>query len=182
MFTGVEGYHFEADAFGNIVLDLTSVPIARFLSDFGDDLSKWSRFGALGIWASDLDTASTFLEEHGTQAFVLAASLGLSGWILANGASVVTAPKASQEDQGNPGGDETVTLTIGKDEALILFESLAEFNEETAIPINDSADRLAFVRLGGVLESTLVEPFMKDYGIIVDDARKRLIEVSGERE
>jgi hypothetical protein len=76
--------------------------------------------------------------------------------------------------------DETVTLTISKDEALILFVLLVDFFDEPAIIIKDNADRMALSRLGGTLEKTLVEPFMENYTAIASDARKRLIEAWGE--
>ena len=134
----------------------------------------------LGTWASDLSTASSALEERGVQAFVLSASLGstggLTGWILAKHAVAATPAKRAC---GSAVADETVTLTVGKDEAIVLFESLVDFHEGPAIPIHGNADRMAFSRLGGVLESTLVEPFMPEYLTIVAEARKRLVEQSG---
>ena len=75
--------------------------------------------------------------------------------------------------------DEVVTLSIGKDEALILFELLVDFFKEPGIIVKDNADRMAMARLVGALEKTLVEPFMKNYVEIVSDARKRLVEAWG---
>jgi hypothetical protein len=74
---------------------------------------------------------------------------------------------------------ETVTLTIGKAEALILFELLADFQRQTALPIKDNADRLALLRVHGALESTLVEPFSKEYDQILIAARARLLDEWG---
>src|SRR6266480_1727641 len=62
---------------------------------------------------------------------------------------------------------ETVTLIIGKAEALILFELLFDFYRQPALEIKDDAQRLALVRVHGALESTLVEPFTHDYGEII---------------
>jgi len=47
----------------------------------------------------------------------------------------------------NIASNETVTLVIGKAEALILFELLANFYRQTALQIKDDAERLALVRL-----------------------------------
>jgi hypothetical protein len=73
-----------------------------------------------------------------------------------------------------------VTIPLGRDEALILFELLADFFDETAVTVKDSADRMAISRLGGALEKTLEEPFIPDYKDKIAAARKRLIDAWGE--
>ena len=88
VFTGVDGYHFENDAFGNIIFDLEVVPTAGFVSEYRDDLAESRRYGAVGRWASDLDAAPRVLSELGIQPYVLSSSLGLSGWVLAKEAFV----------------------------------------------------------------------------------------------
>jgi hypothetical protein len=60
--------------------------------------------------------------------------------------------------------NETVTLIIGKAEALMLFDLPFDFYRQPTLEIKDDAQRLALVRVHGALESTLVEPFSKDYG------------------
>jgi hypothetical protein len=70
---------------------------------------------------------------------------------------------------------ETITLTVGKAEALILSELLADFHSEPILEFKDNAERLALVRLHGALESTLVEPFDKDYEELARAARKQLL-------
>ena len=90
VFTGVEGYNFENDAFGNIILDLETVTTTGFVSEHRDELAESFRIsGAPGTWASDLDAAPRVLSEQGIQAFVLSSSYGLSGWVLARQAFVV---------------------------------------------------------------------------------------------
>jgi hypothetical protein len=71
--------------------------------------------------------------------------------------------------------DETVTLTLGRAEALVLFEILADFYSQPVLEIPSPAERLALVRLHGVLETTLVEPFMPNYKELIEEARSRLI-------
>jgi hypothetical protein len=44
------------------------------------------------------------------------------------------------------------------------------------LEIKDDAQRLALVRVQGALESTLVEPFSKDYGEIISAARRDLLQ------
>jgi len=99
VFTGVEGYHFRNDTFGNIVLYLEAVTLTRFLSHYWDELAESYRTsGAPGAWASDIETAPRFLSERGLQAFVLSSSYGLSGWVLAREASVILAEAAAPRD------------------------------------------------------------------------------------
>ena len=51
----------------------------------------------------------------------------------------------------NPAARETITLVIGKSEALVLFDFLADFHQERSLDVNDNAERLALVRLHGAL-------------------------------
>ena len=75
---------------------------------------------------------------------------------------------------------ETIILVIGKSEALVLFEFLADFHQQASLDIKDNADRLALVRLHGALESTLVESFSPDYGEIISAARDDLTQQWGD--
>ena len=84
VFSGVEGYQFENDAFGNIIFSLQSVPVETLLSQYGSEIAESYRLaGAPGPWAADLVTAPKILAAKGIQGFVLSSSYGLSGWILA---------------------------------------------------------------------------------------------------
>lgn len=71
---------------------------------------------------------------------------------------------------------DTITLTLGKAEALILFEFLGGFHTQPVLQITDNAERLALVRLHGALEKTLLEPFSEKYKDILNRARAELIE------
>jgi len=72
-------------------------------------------------------------------------------------------------------GKGPVTLTLGRSEALVLFELLADFYEGASLPVRDEAERLSLVRLFGALQKTLIEPFSQDYKDIIKSARARLI-------
>jgi len=74
--------------------------------------------------------------------------------------------------------DKKIGVRIGRDEAVILFEMLAEFSSQPILPIRDEAERLALFRLHGALESTLEEPLMPEYRQIVDESRSRLLRQS----
>ena len=84
IFSGVQGYHFKNDAFGNIILDVETVAIDQLLEEHGTEISESYRMaGAPGPWAANLKTASAHLVEQGIQGFILSSSFGLSGWVLA---------------------------------------------------------------------------------------------------
>ena len=84
LFDGVEGYHLESDAFGNIVLSLETVPVRQILSKHGPQIAESFRLtGAFGSWPADLGAACDVLESQGVRGFVLEPTMGLMGWILA---------------------------------------------------------------------------------------------------
>jgi hypothetical protein len=82
--TGVQAYHLQNDAFGNIIFDLEGVPVDQFLRDYGAEISEsFRRTGAPGPWAANPSDAAKYLREQDAQAFILSSSYGLDGWILA---------------------------------------------------------------------------------------------------
>ena len=68
--------------------------------------------------------------------------------------------------------DEAVT--IGKDEALVLFELLWGFRDQPALLIRDNAQRAALWDICATLEKALHEPFLEDYSRILEEAKQRL--------
>ena len=68
----------------------------------------------------------------------------------------------------------SISIEIDQDVALVLFELLADFYDQDALPVRDPSDRLALVRLSGALESTLVEPFQPNYKDLLEAARASL--------
>jgi hypothetical protein len=92
IFSGVQGYDFKNDAFGNIILDVETIEIDQLLKEYGAEISESYRMaGAPGPWAANLGTASVHLLERGIQGFALSSSFGLSGWVLAREISIVAA-------------------------------------------------------------------------------------------
>src|ERR1700742_2333423 len=78
IFKGVQGYHFENDAFGNIIFDVETVAVDQFLQQHSEEISEsYKMAGAHGPWASNLETAPAQLLKQGIQAFVLSSSIGL---------------------------------------------------------------------------------------------------------
>lgn len=84
-FTGVEGYHFENDAMGNIISGLEEVEANTIIEERRTDISKSFRIaGAPGPWAANLDSASQSLASKGARGYRLSSSFGMSGWVLAS--------------------------------------------------------------------------------------------------
>ena len=74
--------------------------------------------------------------------------------------------------------DNQVNLTATKDEALVLLEFLARFNEEEHPNIfEDQAEQKTLWILQGQLEKQLVEPFKSNYKVIIKEARNRIRDV-----
>jgi hypothetical protein len=89
VFSGVEGYQFENDAFGNIIFSLESVSVAQLLFTYGSQITESHRMtGAPGAWAADLTSATKVLAAKGVRGFILLPRYGLSGWVLAKAALV----------------------------------------------------------------------------------------------
>lgn len=90
-FGGVEGYHVENDAFGNIIFDVDNVPMETFLKEYGAELSELCRMNGSPTWAEDIASAPEVLRKQGIRAYILSSSLGLSGWVLAKEISILPA-------------------------------------------------------------------------------------------
>lgn len=69
---------------------------------------------------------------------------------------------------------EGTNIAIGRAEALVLFEMLADFHSQPSLLIGSPAERLALVRLHGALEKALVEPFTPEYRALIEEARSSL--------
>ena len=74
---------------------------------------------------------------------------------------------------------EATTFELGRDEALVLFDLLADFHSQPELTLNSSAERLALIRLHGTLEKAMVEPFTPEYQNLLKAARSRLSEQFG---
>ncbi|MDQ2082480.1 hypothetical protein RA307_20020 [Xanthobacteraceae bacterium Astr-EGSB] len=79
---------------------------------------------------------------------------------------------------------DTVSLTLDRDVALVLFDFLARTaDEEEGEPLQDAllhkAELAALLELFAGLEEMLEEPFAADYTRLVDAARDRVEEARG---
>ena len=104
IFKGVQGYRFENDAFGNIIFGLETVPVEKFLTEYGAEISGSYRVaGTPGPCAANLETASGYLREQEIQSFILSSSYGLSGWVLAREMSIFPAQQSVQAEHPQAG-------------------------------------------------------------------------------
>jgi hypothetical protein len=69
---------------------------------------------------------------------------------------------------------ESVSIKLTKDEALVLFEFLSRFSETDKLSIEHQAEERALWNLTCIFEKELSEPFDKKYGDILSQARERL--------
>lgn len=92
VFTGVQGYRFEDDAFGNIIYGLDEIPVEQVLEKHRAQIAEsYHMAGAPGPWAANLETAAAFLTAQGVKGFILSSSWGLSGWVIAKEVSILSA-------------------------------------------------------------------------------------------
>ncbi len=69
---------------------------------------------------------------------------------------------------------EDVQITLTNDEAIVFFEFLSRFSEDSRLEIVDPSERRVLSDLQASLESLLAEPFFEDYDQILESARKRI--------
>lgn len=67
-------------------------------------------------------------------------------------------------------------IELSNDEALILFERLAQLDDQGAFPVKDHAEELVFWKIQSQLEKSLVEPLKPDYRKLVLEAKARVTE------
>ena len=66
-----------------------------------------------------------------------------------------------------------VTIELSGDEALVLFEWLAKLDE--AELVEGEAEKRVVWRVEAALERVLAQPFERNYGELVEQARQRVI-------
>jgi hypothetical protein len=74
-------------------------------------------------------------------------------------------------------------IELTEDEALVLFELLADYatsDEGRILSISSAAERNALWAVEASLERSLVAPFRENYKELLEGARTRLIEQSGD--
>lgn len=81
-------------------------------------------------------------------------------------------------DEQSDESDVRVEIRLTADEALVLSQWIYQL-EEANVPLGDQAVWLALYRIGGVLETTLVEIFSPNYDDMLEAARRRLLRKMG---
>ncbi|OJJ15703.1 hypothetical protein BKI52_38120 [marine bacterium AO1-C] len=70
---------------------------------------------------------------------------------------------------------EKVNIELSKNEALVLFEFLARFNESDHPNLfEDQAEQRIMWNLEAILETKLIEPFYENYLEIIQQARAQV--------
>ena len=69
---------------------------------------------------------------------------------------------------------DTITIELTKDEALVLFEFLANLDDKNATTFEDQAEQRVLWNIHCDLESILAEPFRPDYLEILKVARDKV--------
>jgi hypothetical protein len=70
--------------------------------------------------------------------------------------------------------DAQLQIEVSRDEALVLFELLARFQETGTLSVQHPAEFLALSQVAGQLETALVEPFAPEYRELLERARAKL--------
>jgi hypothetical protein len=69
---------------------------------------------------------------------------------------------------------DEITITLSRDEALVLLEFFLRFDESDDFTLRHNAEYIAFSRMSAQLDKTLAEPFRPEYSELVKAARDRL--------
>ena len=72
-------------------------------------------------------------------------------------------------------------INMDPDEALVLFELLSRYSDTEELKAEYPGERTALMALLAYLEKQLAEQFHPEYGQLLEGARKRLADRSGER-
>ena len=81
----------------------------------------------------------------------------------------------SGQNGGNMSNSTHIDISLTHDEALVLFDFLARFNENPDEKIFEHpSEQQVLNTVEALLEKILVEPFEPNYSKIIEDARQRL--------
>jgi hypothetical protein len=72
--------------------------------------------------------------------------------------------------------ENTVTLKLSHDEALVLEALFARFEMDDRLTLKHNAEFIALSRISGQIEKALVEPFQADYLLLLAAAQARVAE------
>lgn len=67
-----------------------------------------------------------------------------------------------------------IEIRLTQDEALVLFEFFARFEETNRLRLMNNAEFIALSRISAQLDRSMVQPFQPDYGELLEAATQRL--------
>ena len=70
--------------------------------------------------------------------------------------------------------DKPIEIRLTQDEALVLFEFFARFQETDRLRLINNAEFIALSRISAQIDRVLVQPFRQDYVELLEAARQRL--------
>jgi hypothetical protein len=70
--------------------------------------------------------------------------------------------------------DKPIEIRLTQDEALVLFEFFARFQETDRLRLTNNAEFIALSRISAQIDRVLVQPFRQDYVELLEAARQRL--------
>lgn len=83
-FSGVEGHCFSNVAHGNILLSVDYVSASDLIRQNRAEIeASFHQSGSPGPWAENLKQAAARFDEMGVHGYLLSASFGMQGWVLA---------------------------------------------------------------------------------------------------
>ena len=65
-------------------------------------------------------------------------------------------------------------ITLTEDEAVVLFEFFARYDDTGELQIKHPAEYIALMRMSGQIDKTSAAMFKPDYENLLEEARKRL--------
>lgn len=71
--------------------------------------------------------------------------------------------------------NENVSFNISQNEALVLFDFLARFNQaDNQVFFEDQAEQRVLWDLEAILEGQLTQPFLENYTVLLEEAREAI--------
>ncbi|WP_374437922.1 hypothetical protein [Inhella sp.] len=67
-----------------------------------------------------------------------------------------------------------IEISLSEDQALVLFEFLARFQETNVLRLQNNAEFLALSAISAQLDKSLAQPLSPNYALLLTEARQRL--------
>ncbi len=90
VFTGVAAYRFEGDNFMTIIFDVYETPAEKIYAENRDWFEHGRSYLWPGAWNHSEEAVLAYLIESEIKGYMLTASLGMTGWVLAKSMSLLS--------------------------------------------------------------------------------------------